>query len=88
MQIIILPDTEIIFTCALCLLLAGGVVGCPALGVDGHVLAHVAARTVLVATDRVLPQLAVLVTARVPILGAQKASVALLIPLHPKVAAE
>ena len=77
-----------VLTCALCLLLAGGVVGGPALGVDGHVLAHVAARRVLVRADRVLPQLAVLVAARVPVLGAEQPRVALLVPLHPQVAAE
>ena len=53
---------------ALRLLLAGGVVGGPALGLDGHVLAHVAARRVLVAADGVLPQLAVLVTTSISVL--------------------
>lgn len=53
--------------CALGLLLAGGVVGCPALGVDRHVLAVVAAGGVLVAADAVVPQLAVLIAAGVPV---------------------
>lgn len=49
------------------LLLTGSVVCCPALGVDRHVLAVVAARGVLVAADAVVPQLAVLITAGVPV---------------------
>ena len=53
---------------ALRLLLAGGVVGSPALGVHRHVLTVVAAGGVLVAADGVLSQLTVLVTADVPVL--------------------
>ena len=53
---------------ALRLLLAGGVVGRPALGVHRHVLTVVAAGGVLVAADGVLSQLTVLVTADVPVL--------------------
>ena len=52
---------------ALRLLLTGGVVCSPALGVDCHVLTHVAAGRVLVAADGVLSQLAVLITARISV---------------------
>ena len=47
-----------------------------------------AARRVLVRALCVGPELAVLVAAGVGVLGAQQAGVALLVPLHPQVAAE
>ena len=70
------------------LLLTGGVVGRPTLGMHRHVLAVVAARRVLVGADAPLLQLAVLVAAGVAVLRAQQAGIALLVALHPQVSAE
>jgi len=76
--------------CAACFLLAGGVLGLSALHSGGHELAVLAARRVLVAAHGSLvpAQLAVLVAARVVVLGAQESSIALFIALDAQIAAE
>ena len=73
---------------ALGLLLAGGVVGGPALGIDRHVLAVVTAGRVLVAADGVFSELTVLVAADISVLGPEQPGVTLLVPLHSEVPAE
>jgi hypothetical protein len=72
------------------LLLAGRVLGVPALHTRAHERAVLAAGRVLVAADGALApaQLAVLVAAGVVVLGAEEPRVALLVALDPQITAE